>query len=65
MQIAYCEVRQCLQPVYRDLLDTMITDPTVSQSAALFKASQLYIQKYMKISRPAATDVDWLRGGHI
>ena len=39
----------------------MTTDPIVSQSVALFKAARLFSPRYIKISRPTATDVDWLR----
>ena len=55
-------LHQCLQPVFTYFLNTDPTDPTVSQSVALFKAAQLFSPRYIiKISRPTATDVDWLR----
>ena len=39
----------------------MTSDQTVSQSVALFKAAQLFSPRYIKISRPTATNVNWLR----
>ena len=52
---------QCLQPAFTYFLNTMTTDPIVSQSVALFKAARLFSPRYIKISRSTATNVDWLR----
>lgn len=54
-------LHQCLQLAFTYFLNIITTDPTVSQSVALFKAAQLFSSRYMKISRPAATNVDWMR----
>ena len=45
-------LHQCLQPAFTYFLNTMTTDPTVSQSVALFKAAQLFSPRYINISRP-------------
>ena len=54
-------LHRCLQPAFTYFLNTMRTDLTVSQSTALFKAAQLFSPRCIKISRPTAIDVDWLR----
>ena len=54
-------LHRCLQPAFTYFLNTMRTDPTVSQSMALFKAAQLFSPRCIKVSRPTAIDVDWLR----
>ena len=56
-----CGLHQCLQPAFTYFLNTMTSDQIVSQSVALFKAAQLFSPRYIKISRPTATNVNWLR----
>ena len=51
-------VRECLKPAFEYYTETVANDPIVSRSISVFRAARLFNPKFVKVSRPVATDID-------
>lgn len=50
--------RECLMPAFQYCLATVANDPIESRSISVFRAAQLFSPRFVKASRPSATDID-------
>ena len=53
-------VMECLMLAFEYYTETLANDPTVSRSISVFRAARLFNPKFVKLSSPVATDIDYM-----